>query len=126
MSIKSILRGIILATIGLSLALPNYAVASVYRVPEACQPYIDEIEKYNWETSTVIKIMYLESRCNPKATNLRDSHGRCKGSFGLLQLACVHKGGNKYDPKENIRIAYRVYQEAGNSFRPWSTYKKIK
>lgn len=112
--------------VGFIVFLPKTSVASVYRVPEACVKYIDEVEKYNWSTSTVIKIMYLESRCNPNAVNLKDSHGRCKGSFGLLQLACVHKGGNKYDYKENIRLAFEVYTRAGNSFKPWSTYKMIK
>lgn len=98
----------------------------IYKVPEPCNKYVDEIEKYAWPTSTVIQIMWLESRCNPNAVNLKDSHGKCKGSHGLLQLACIHKGGNKYDPKENIKLAFEVYTRAGNSFSPWSTFKKVK
>ena len=96
-----------------------------YEVPAPCAKYIDEIEKYDWDMVMVTKIMYAESKCNPNSVNRFDSHKKCSGSYGLLQLACIHKGGDKLDPKENIRMAYEVYEAAGGSFSPWTTYRAI-
>jgi len=70
--------------------------------------------------------MYKESKCRPTALNATDNHKPCRGSLGLLQIACFHKGGNKYDPEENIRIGYEVYKQAGYKFRPWTTCKLVK
>lgn len=104
----------------------QYQIQPAYKVPMPCAKYIDEIEKYNWDVVTVIKIMWAESRCNPKAKNMRDSHRICKGSYSLLQVGCLHyKGENREDPKENIRIAFEVYKKAGYKFTPWTTYAKI-
>jgi hypothetical protein len=112
---------------GAYVAQVQYQISPAYKVPMPCAKYIDEIEKYDWDVGTVVKIMYAESKCSTKAKNLKDSHRSCKGSYSLMQIGCLHyKGENKEDPNENIRIAFRVYQEAGNSFKPWSTYKLVK
>ena len=102
-----------------------YEMEPVYEVPAPCAKYLDEIEKYDWDVVLAVRIMHAESKCSPDAVNRKDSHGRCNGSYGLLQLACIHKGGNKLDPAENIRMAYEIYEKAGKSFRPWSTFRLI-
>lgn len=55
---------------------------------------------------------------NPEATN----HNR-NGSVdrGLWQINSVHGYGEElFDPYFNTDVAYKIYQRAGNSFRPWS------
>lgn len=93
-----------------------------------CGSYQTELEKYDWDVRIADSIMYHESGCKPWQVNARDSHRTCKGSFSLMQVACLHykKGQSRTDGVINIKIAYRVYQEAGNSFRPWTTCKKVK
>lgn len=50
-----------------------------------------------------------------------------KGSYGLWQIYLkVHpefEGWNLFDPASNAIAAYKVYHTAGDSFRPWSTFK---
>lgn len=49
------------------------------------------------------------------------------GSVGLWQIYLkVHPEYTReqlLDPRSNAFAAYSVYRQAGNSFRPWSTYK---
>ena len=108
--------------------IPVYTDAKVPVPKNRCDIYATEIQKYQWDSRITIAIMKLESGCNPKAINHKDGHGRCTGSYSLMQVACIHYkvGQNKLDPNLNIKIAYRVYKEAGNSFRPWTTCKKVK
>lgn len=97
-----------------------------YTATSTCSQYAEMIEVFPWNTATVLEIAHLESRCNPKAYN-PESHKTCNGSIGIMQDACMHfnKGENPYDPYTNIKVAYRVYLKAGESFRPWSTCKMI-
>lgn len=43
---------------------------------------------------------------------------------GLMQVNDVHKPTpeQKSDPEANARMAFAIYRQAGNSFRPWSAY----
>ena len=77
-------------------------------------------------------ICELESGGNPQASNWRDSHDGCNGSFGLMQIGCVHGHDREalYDPEANIAIAYSLYISLDKNgeplhFRPWSTYTKL-
>lgn len=49
------------------------------------------------------------------------------GSFGLWQIYLKahpeYKGINLFDPPTNAAAAFAIYSAAGNSFRPWSTFK---
>lgn len=60
-----------------------------------------------------------ESGGNPNAANLNDSHAGCIGSYGLMQIACIH-GGIHYDPVSNMNKAYEIYTRSG--WRPWGAY----
>lgn len=74
-----------------------------------------------------------ESRLNPRAYNpewhYRNGEPICQGSYGLMQIACVHNIDDPealYDVQLNLEVAYRVYQDAasrrGNGWLPWGAY----
>lgn len=67
--------------------------------------------------------MRAESGCNPQSINGQDNHKTCVGSYGLMQVACLHyeDGQDKLDPATNINVAYGVYQRS-NGYNPWSVY----
>lgn len=60
-----------------------------------------------------------ESGGNPNAANLNDRHNGCTGSYGLMQIACIH-GGIFYDPKQNMDKAFEIYSRSG--WTPWGAY----
>lgn len=115
--------------------IPNLSIAEdtqaprTYRVPEQCSQWVNYVEKYDWDTTMVIKIMVKESGCNPNAINYTDSHKGCSGSYNLMQVGCLHykKGEVKNDPSLNLKIAYDIYLKAGRKFsRDWTTCKLVK
>ena len=62
-----------------------------------------------------------ESRGDPNASNLNDKHNGCTGSFGLMQIACIHTAGvAEYNSEANMAIAYEIYSRSG--WKPWSAY----
>lgn len=75
-----------------------------------------------------VAIAMAESGGDPAALG-DTSIGSGTGSFGLWQInADAHPeyGPNfaqLYDPTTNANAAYAIYQKAGFSFSPWSTYK---
>ena len=77
------------------------------------------IEQYNWNYNVAYAVMREESRFNPEAINYEDKHRGCSGSYGLMQLGCVHFGkyglahDNWHIPEVNIRTAYLLYKEFG-------------
>jgi Lysozyme like domain len=78
---------------------------------------------------TAVAIAVAESGGDPQAYNPEQSAGAAqgRGSFGLWQIYLTDHpefaGENLLDPQTNAAAAYAVYAGAGNSFRPWSTYK---
>ena len=80
---------------------------------------------YGSDLIKAVAVALAESSGNPQA--LGDlSVG---GSYGLWQInAHYHPeyGPNfeqLYDPQINANAAYAIYQAAGNSFTPWTTFK---
>lgn len=73
---------------------------------------------------TAAAIAFAESSGNPTATN-KNSNGST--DYGLWQINSVHgallKQGEWSNPADNAKMAYKVYSDAGNSFKPWVTYK---
>lgn len=60
-----------------------------------------------------LKIAKAESGMNPRAYN-NEAHRGCTGSYGLLQIACIHFDGKPtFDVDENIRLAKKIYREQG-------------
>ena len=78
---------------------------------------------------TAVAIALAESGGDPEAYNPETTAGAPDkmGSYGLWQIYLnAHpefQGLNLFDPQTNANAAYSVYRAAGNSFRPWSTYK---
>ncbi len=78
---------------------------------------------------TAAAIALAESGGNPNAYNPETAAGTAPnmGSYGLWQIYLqAHPEfsiENLKDPKTNASAAFTTYQEAGNSFQPWSTFK---
>lgn len=80
---------------------------------------------------TAVSIALAESGGNPNAYNPERAAGAAEGhgSYGLWQIYLTahpeyaSNPGALFDPPTNAAAAYSVYAAAGNSFRPWSTFK---
>lgn len=72
-----------------------------------------------------MEICRLESNGYSRATNWKDSHRGCSGSFGLFQIGCLHGYSMEslHNPLVNIRVAYALWKE--NGWAPWTTYKLL-
>lgn len=61
--------------------------------------------------------------CDPLKHNLSTSenHGVCIGSYGVLQVGCVHYSGQDVNSlSQNIALAYEVWQKQG--YKAWTMY----
>lgn len=100
-------------------------------VKAECNAFRPIVEKYDWDVETALKIMQAESGCIPTNHNYNDIHRNwktgeviCRGSYGLMQIGCIHFQGESKDiPEVNIAMAYKVYQ--GSGWKAWTTYKKV-
>lgn len=93
----------------------------------------DAVNGYAWDTNIAYAVCMGESGGNARAANMGDRHGSCNGSFGLMQVACIHYRNagvygedNLFDPKINMDLAYKVYTDSlsrgGNGWQPWGVY----
>ena len=73
------------------------------------------------DLSIAVAIAYAESSGDPNAL------GDNGDSYGLWQINVPnhpeYAGANLYDPQTNANAAFAIYQAAGNSFSPWTTFK---
>ena len=71
--------------------------------------------------SIAVAIAYAESAGDP------DAVGDNGDSIGLWQINLPahpeYAGANLHDPQTNANAAFAIYQQAGNSFSPWTTFK---
>jgi hypothetical protein len=98
-------------------------------------PFVD-IAEYAFQAgfrgdahAIIVALTVPESSRNPTAHNGDDPH---KGSFGLTQINGVHlnPGGvlegwtieDLYDPAKNLKAAFMVWKQNGESFKPWGAY----
>lgn len=84
-------------------------------------------EKYDWDVEMAMDIAWAESDCNPKFHNWKDKHKTCLGSWNLMQVGCLHykKGESRDNIALNIAKAYRIYSDRNDTFRAWTTCKKV-
>lgn len=72
-----------------------------------------------------VSVALAESGGNPNARG--DTAITPGGSVGLWQINLKYhpefNGQNLFDPATNAAAAYSVYQGAGATFQPWSTFK---
>lgn len=101
-------------TVGLSIPNTIYYVAP---------PPLTIEEKILAELPPVfIEIAKAESQMNPQAYN-PEKHLGCAGSYGLLQVACIHfEGEPTFDVDTNIQLAKKVYEEQG--FDAWGVCRE--
>jgi len=75
------------------------------------------------EIATATAIALAESGGRSDATN-KNSNGTT--DYGLWQINSIHKDalaiGDWKDPSTNAKMAFMVYKQAGNSFKPWVTF----
>ena len=88
-----------------------------------CDQYRSLVAQYDWDITTILAVMRAESGCNPGAANWSDGHNGCKGSFGLMQIACIHGASPDTTPEQNIEMAYHIYSTSGLS--PWGAYTDL-
>lgn len=102
-------------------------VAKKAYVSVDCEAFRPEVSKYDWDVEIVLAIAEKESGCNPLNHNLKDKHKVCTGSYGLLQVGCLHyaKGEDINNVPLNIAKAYVIYSERKNTFRAWTTCKLV-
>jgi Lysozyme like domain len=81
------------------------------------------------DLAIAVAVALAESGGNPNAYNPETAAGTPQdmGSYGLWQIYLnAHPefaGQNLLDPQTNANAAFSVYQAAGNSFKPWTTFK---
>jgi len=79
----------------------------------------------DWPTDIAGAVCMAESKGNPNALNMNDNHGKCRGSYGLMQNACFWFPFFGYpltfDPQINIEVAHKIWQRQGG-FGAWTTY----
>lgn len=73
----------------------------------------------NWDQRTAYAVCMAESGGNTNASNMNDNHGKCRGSFGLMQLACFWIPNPK-NPVANMAKANEIYSRSG--WKPWGAY----
>lgn len=76
----------------------------------------------------MLAVARAENRtCDPLNHNLSaaENHGVCIGSYGVLQVGCVHYSGQDVNSLEiNVAIAYEVWQKQG--YTAWTMYNNSK
>lgn len=82
------------------------------------------VEQYDWHHGVALAIIHHESQYGyHKFLHNPEGHRGCNGSYGPMQMACLHIGNygltwdNIYDPEANVRAGYLLWKERG--FKPW-------
>ena len=96
-----------------------------------------EIAKYgDWNANIMQAIGQAENRtCNPLIHNLSatETHRRadgsviCVGSYGVMQVGCLHYGpnDNRDDLATNIKLAHQAWtsrEKWGNGYEAWTMF----
>ena len=117
-------------TITLTSIVPTTtaAPATTTTVPKSCAEYVADAITAGWpadQAPMMARVMFRESRCNPKAWNGLDSNN---GSRGLWQVNGIHatwlieagiitKLDDLFYPDVNIKAALHLYRMVG-----WSAW----
>lgn len=96
-------------------------------IKSPCEAMQTEVQKYtDWDANVMQAISQAENRgCDPLRHNLTmsENHGVCVGSYGVLQVGCLHynDGESRDDLATNVAVAHRVWQKQG--YTAWTMYK---
>ncbi len=76
------------------------------------------------DVTIAVAVALAESGGRTDAVNTANRNG--SRDYGLWQINTVHGSlltrGSWSNPDDNARMAYTVFSQAGNSWRPWATY----
>ena len=101
-----------------------------------CNTIKDSIERYtDWNVNIMTAISMAESGCNASKNNLTktethigyDGSVVCVGSYGALQVGCVHKL-NDVSSLDNLNVNVDVAHSVwlGQGYNAWTTYSSEK
>ena len=91
-----------------------------------CDAVRAEIKKYSgWDVNIMFAIAQAENRnCDPNRHNLTSSenHGVCVGSYGVLQVGCLHfrPDEDRNDLSTQVAVAHRVWLKQG--YTAWTMF----
>jgi hypothetical protein len=75
------------------------------------------------DVDIAVAVARAESGWDAKATN---QNGNGSVDYGLMQINSIHEAilatGNWADPGHNMKMAFAVWSDAGQSWNPWVTY----
>lgn len=110
------------------LLTPQSATAEVVPVySEPIPPYIRELQKYDWDSELMYKIMMCESGGNPNVINKTPPDF----SVGLMQINIYGKLAESRPseewlkvPENNIKFGYEIWKQQG--YNAWKNcYNKV-
>ncbi len=93
-------------------AIARQALVATY--PTGCENYRSLVAQYEWPVEQAMLTMSEESQCNPNAISATDDHG-------LFQL----HNRPVYDPAENVRIAYALWEDGRVGQRNFSAWYAV-
>lgn len=120
----------------------NTAVKAVLEQPEAsiecnpsANPEVNRLLNKYFKSCEEIKIVWAVAQAESNGLALATNKANTNKSYdcGYLQNNTIHrnKGETKeafcermFNLEENIKLASRIYKEAGNKFTPWVTFNK--
>lgn len=88
-----------------------------------------EIQRYSWNTTVALNVMYAESGGNPSIVNHNLKTG--DHSVGCMQINILNElAANRpseeelKDPEINVRFAYNLWRT--EKWRPWGACRKVR
>ena len=98
---------------------PEVPVVEFTRRPKTIEEKI--IATFPEQPELMLAIAKAESNLNPEAYN-PEGHRGCRGSIGLLQVACLHTDNpdKLFDIDYNLAKAREIYDRDG--LTPWGAY----
>jgi hypothetical protein len=109
---------------------PLQTITEPVQQPQAVQTYTGDcslVYNYDWPVGIAYGVCMAESGGNVNAVNWGDNHGKCVGSFSLMQVGCFwypyfgYSSADFYNPQVNMDIAYKIWQRQGG-FGAWSAF----
>lgn len=112
-------------TILLGLAVLGFAFYEVYlkgKTPKSISEYAANAGFEGFALVEAVAIAYAESSGDPDAVG-DVNRGRSIGLWQInLRAHPEYTEEELHDPQTNANAAFAVYQQAGNSFTPWTTF----
>lgn len=98
-------------------ALPNKEIADIIK------------EVFKEDSDKAFKLLSCENASlNPKAINTAGNKPKGSKDVGVFQINEYWQGVNSkflLDPEINTRIAYKIFEDNGNSFERWTCGRKL-